>query len=168
MKNMNNLLLLGVLGVGGYFVYKKVTDGGVQTDGEVSETEATGGAEDKKTLVVPDTSTGNFNKDSYDRAYKLINIYASNKNLCVYLLPRYSNKALNGKFSCYEFEYNTVTKSIGALVGSLYLSDGKKTRDGGVPIQFLPKYNALLLRINVSGKYRYVAINPQFVDFTNC
>jgi hypothetical protein len=88
--------------------------------------------------------------------------------LCVYLLPRYSNKQLNGRFSCYEFEYDTTTKTIGKLIGNIYVSDGKRTRDGGVPIQFLPKYNALLIRITVNGKYKYVAINPQYVDFTNC
>lgn len=165
---MNNLLFLGVIGVGSYFVYKAITDDGTPTDNTESESEATGGAIDTKTLIVPDTSTGNINKDSLERAKKLLSIYAANKNLCVYLLPRYSNKALNGRFSCYEFEYDTTTKTIGKLIGTIYISDGKRSRDGGVPIQFLPKYNALLIRINVDGKYKYVAINPQYVDFTNC
>ena len=165
---MNNLLFLGVIGVGSYFVYKAITDDNTPTDNTESESEATGGAIDNKSLVVADTSTGNINSDSLARAKKLLDIYATNKNLCVYLLPRYSNKQLNGRFSCYEFEYDTTTKTIGKLIGNIYVSDGKRTRDGGVPIQFLPKYNALLIRITVNGKYKYVAINPQYVDFTNC
>jgi hypothetical protein len=165
---MNNLLFLGVIGVGSYLVYKAITDDDTPTDNTESESEETGGAEDAKTLIVPDTSTGNLNSDALERSKKLISIYAANKNLCVYLLPRYSNKQLNGRFSCYEFEYDTTTKQIGKLVGNLYVSDGKRTRDGGVPIQYLPKYNALLIRINVDGKYRYVAITPRYVDFANC
>lgn len=165
---MNNLLFLGVIGVGSYLLYKAITDDNTPTDNTESESKATGGATDTKTLVVPDISTGNFNSDSLDRAKKLINIYEANKNLCVYLLPRYSNKQLNGRYSCYEFEYDTTTKQVGKLIGNLYVSDGKRSRDGAVPLQFIPKNNALLIRINVDGKYKYVAINPQYVDFTNC
>lgn len=166
--NMNNLLILGAIGVGSYFVYKAITDDNTPNDNTTSESEETGGAEDTKTLILPDTSTGNLNTDALERTKKILSIYAANKNLCLYLLPRYSNKQLNGRFSCYEFEYDTATKQIGKLVNSLYVSDGKRTRDGGVPLQFLPKYNALLFRINVAGTYKYVAINPRYVDFVNC
>jgi hypothetical protein len=100
------------------------------------------------------------NAKSKEKIIKIIEQYRSDEKLVLNFNPA---NAVNGVFQVYKVVYNTANKDW-ERVGTENAMAGRKTRDGGVAYSYSQKWNALIVRINKSGKYMYVAINPDFVQ----
>ena len=95
-----------------------------------------------------------------DRSEKIISAYKSNGNFVLYSNPKTSN---NGKYQVYEVVYDNVN-GIWSYVNTWTIGAGKYTRDGAVPTAVAPNYgNGLVVRLNISGTYRYFLWNPQYI-----
>ena len=100
------------------------------------------------------------NAKSQQKVTKIIEQYNSDDKLVLNFNPV---NAVNGQFQVYKVVYNTANKDW-ERVGTESAIAGRKTRDGGVAYSYSQKWNALIVRINKSGKYSYIAINPDFVQ----
>ena len=100
------------------------------------------------------------NAKSQQKVTKIIEQYNSDDKLVLNFNPV---NAVNGQFQVYKVVYNTANKDW-ERVGTENAMAGRKTRDGGVAYSYSKNWNALIVRINKSGKYLYIAINPDFVQ----
>jgi hypothetical protein len=100
------------------------------------------------------------NANSEKKVVSIISAYNDSKTQVINLNQE---KSVNGLFQVYEVVFNSASKDW-ERVGVQNIAAGRKTRDGALPYSYSPKWNALIMRYNKSGKYVYVAINPDFVQ----
>lgn len=103
-----------------------------------------------------------YQAGSEQKVGQIIDAYNTYKNQVLFLNP---NNAVNGYYQCYVVVYNSAIKDW-QQSGVLNVKAGKRTRDDGLPYSYSPKWNALIMRVNYSGKYVFVAIDPRNVAVT--
>lgn len=103
-----------------------------------------------------------YRQNSEQKTLQIIDAYNSNKNQVLFLDPLNS---VNGYYTCYVVVFNSAIRDW-QQSGTINLQAGKRTRDGGLPYSYSPKWNALIMRVNDNGKYVFVAIDPRNVAVT--